>query len=250
VGVVLLQVARRPRIVIVSTGDELIDVSAAPEEHQLRASNGPALAALLASWADVSERRCGDDPTALRAALDEALSQSDVLLVTGGVSAGKFDLVPETIESLGVEKVFHKIAQKPGKPLWFGISSTAKDPEHAASTNESPRLVFGLPGNPVSSLVCARRYVLPLLWAKSGWVSPASSGIPAAYEEAAPASRLTRFLSARMEETDGIRRAFSVPINGSGDFAGFGGSDGFVEIPPAENTRAAGEKSSFFPWLP
>jgi molybdopterin molybdotransferase len=120
VGEALLHVARRPRIIIVSTGDELVDVSAAPEEHQLRASNGPALAALLASWADVSERRCGDDPEALRAALDEALPQSDVLLVTGGVSAGKFDLVPETLESLGVEKVFHKIVQKPGKPLWFG----------------------------------------------------------------------------------------------------------------------------------
>jgi molybdopterin molybdotransferase len=190
------------------------------------------------------------------------LSDADVLLVTGGVSAGKFDLVPEVLDALGVEKVFHKIAQKPGKPLWFGtrpspqtplpLASTAgeglaKSPEHPGPAQEFPRLVFGLPGNPVSSLVCARRYVLPLLWAKSGW-APLAESLP--YDGALPASRLTRFLSARMEENDGKRRGVPVPINGSGDFARFGGSDGFVEAPAGENAHEAGESLSFYSWFP
>ncbi len=248
VGAARLVVSRLPRVMIVATGDELVGISSAPEDHQLRASNGPALAALLAPWAAVSETRCGDDPAALSAAIAKALADSDILLVTGGVSAGKFDLVPDTLAELGVEKVFHKIAQKPGKPLWFGSKarSLAKNPGNPAPTEEAPRLIFGLPGNPVSSLVCARRYVLPLLWAKAGWNPPAAS---ARYEGTVPASRLTRFLSVRVEEIDGIRLAVDVPINGSGDFAGFGGSDGFVEIPAGESVREAGEKSSFFPWF-
>jgi molybdopterin molybdotransferase len=247
VGAARLAVARRPRVAIVSTGDELVDVSAAPAEHQLRASNGAALAALFAPFAEVSERRCGDDSAALKAALSEALSACDLLLVTGGVSAGKFDLVPDTLAALGVEKVFHKIAQKPGKPLWFGIRPAAQHSEQAGSATEAPRLVFGLPGNPVSTLVCARRYVLPLLWAKSG------VKVPVARESISgtlPAARLTRFLSVRVEESDGNRRIVSVPINGSGDFAAFGRSDGFVEVPAGENTPDEGEKFSFFPWLP
>ena len=247
VGATRLAVSQLPRVAIVSTGDELVDVSATPADHQLRASNGAALVALFAPWAEVSERRCGDDPVALAAALSEALSGSDLLLVTGGVSAGKFDLVPDTLAALGVEKVFHKIAQKPGKPLWFGTRSATQDPERSGSAEEAPRLVFGLPGNPVSTLVCARRYVLPLLWAKSGKVaSPASE----TFDGTVPASSLTRFLSVLVEETDGNRRVVSVPINGSGDFAGFGRSDGFVEVPAGENVRETGEKFSFFPWLP
>jgi molybdopterin molybdotransferase len=261
VGASRLVVSRLPRVAIVATGDELVDIGAVPAEHQLRASNGAALAALFAPFAEVSERRCGDDPGALQVALSEALSMSDILLVTGGVSAGKFDLVPDALAARGVEKVFHKIAQKPGKPLWFGTwpspptplphasvagEGPTKDPERPESAEEAPRFVFGLPGNPVSTLVCARRYVLPLLWAKSGWARPAES---ASHDEAVPASRLTRFLSVRVEENDGIRRTFSAPINGSGDFAGFGRSDGFVEAPSSENARAAGEKFSFFPWI-
>lgn len=261
VGAARLAVSRLPRVAIVSTGDELVAVGAVPAEHQVRASNGAALAALLAPWAEVSERRCGDDPADLAASLAEALAGADMLLVTGGVSAGKFDLVPETLAALGVEKVFHKIAQKPGKPLWFGTWPSPPTPlplasvagegtgvraERPGPAKEAPRLVFGLPGNPVSTLVCARRYVLPLVWAKSGWARPAEA---ASHDEAVPASRLTRFLSARVEENDGIRRTASAPINGSGDFAGFGRSDGFVEVPPSENARAAGEKFSFFPWI-
>ncbi|HEX2613031.1 MAG TPA: molybdopterin molybdotransferase MoeA, partial [Fibrobacteria bacterium] len=254
VGASRVAVSRLPRVAIVSTGDELVDASVTPGEHQLRASNGPALAALFAPWAEVSERRCGDDAVALTVALSEALSNADVLLVTGGVSAGKFDLVPEVLDALGVEKVFHKIAQKPGKPLWFGskaletkTGSSPKKPEHLGPAQEHPRLVFGLPGNPVSSLVCARRYVLPLVWAKSGW-APFAESVP--YDGTMPASRLTRFLSARMEEKDGKRRGVPVPINGSGDFARFGGSDGFVEAPSGENAHEAGESLSFYSWFP
>lgn len=243
VGKVHLAVARKPRVAVVTTGDELVEVSAVPEAHQLRASNGPALAALLSPWAEVAETRCGDEPEKISEALAFALSECDVLLVTGGVSAGKFDLVPDALVALGVEKVFHKIAQKPGKPLWFGAKVS---PSPASRRAEGGALVFGLPGNPVSSLVCARRYVLPLLCARSGWNPPVASAV---FEGALAPSRLTRFVPVRMEEIDGIRRVREVPLNGSGDFSGFGGADGFVEVPVDAGSAGAGKSLSFYPWF-
>src|SRR5690606_21322507 len=120
VGAASLLVTRRPRVAVVSTGDELVGIDGTPEAHQLRMSNAPGLAALFAPWADVAVARCGDGPEALAALLRDRLDACDLLLITGGVSAGKFDAVPAVLESLGAATAFHKIAQKPGKPLWFG----------------------------------------------------------------------------------------------------------------------------------
>ena len=94
-------------------------------------------------------------PSELRARLRFHLETHDVLVLSGGVSMGRFDLVPKVLEELGVRTIFHKVAQRPGKPLWFGVA-----PSGAA--------VFGLPGNPVSTLVCFTRYVLPALLGSLG----------------------------------------------------------------------------------
>jgi molybdopterin molybdotransferase len=245
VGKTTLKVARLPRVAIVATGDELVGVHETPQEHQLRISNAHGLAALFASWADVSQHRCGDDPAALEGLLKSVLLASDLVLVSGGVSAGKFDIVPDTLEKLGVRKVFHKLAQKPGKPLWFGTLDLCA--------------VFGLPGNPVSSLVCARRFVLPLLWARLGWSRPSAFSVPLGFDVDAP-SRMTHYLPVRIENragTGGIRVAEShaVPcaVNGSGDFAALGGSDGFLELPPQSANQKhypAGALMAYFPWSP
>jgi molybdopterin molybdotransferase len=251
VGKSAIMVARRPRTAIVATGDELVGLHESPLEHQLRISNAHGLAALFAPWAEISVHRCGDDPAALSDLLRTVLSASDLLLISGGVSAGKFDAVPATLEALGVRKVFHKLAQKPGKPLWFGV--TPSGPGGGSDFNGSPpkTLVFGLPGNPVSSLVCARRFVLPLLWAKLGWTGPPAPSIPLGSAVDAP-SRLTQYLPVRLGYGGGLV-AESHAVNGSGDFATLGGSDGFVELPPlnsGENHYPAGSIMAFFAWSP
>jgi molybdopterin molybdotransferase len=211
-------------------------------------SNAYGLAALLAPWADTRIHRASDDPDMLAAALRAALLSFDLVLVSGGVSAGKFDAVPSTLEALGVRKVFHKLAQKPGKPLWFGLYEAPDGPQ--VTPPKTP--VFGLPGNPVSALVCARRFVLPLLWAKLGWTVPPTEFLPLASAVDAP-SRLTQYLPVKLEkrpETGGHTVAEPRAVNGSGDFATLGASDGFVELPASQNHYPAGAQMAFFAWSP
>jgi molybdopterin molybdotransferase len=252
VGKSNLLVARRPRMAIVATGDELVGVHESPLEHQLRVSNAHGLAGLFAPWAETAVHRCSDDPAALSSVLKSALDASDLVLVSGGVSAGKFDLVPDTLEKLGVKKIFHKLAQKPGKPLWFGVTSSRPNSGTDSKETRSETLVFGLPGNPVSSLVCARRFVLPLLWARLGWSTPSAFSVPLGIDVDAP-SRLTQYLPVRLENkagNSGIPMATPCAVNGSGDFATLGGSDGFLELPPNQNHYPAGAIMAYFPWSP
>ncbi|HEY2908760.1 MAG TPA: gephyrin-like molybdotransferase Glp, partial [Gemmataceae bacterium] len=141
IGLAQVPVIPRPRVTILATGDELVPVNAAPGPGQIRNSNGPMLAAQaapLAAVADLGIVRDSED--AMRAAIGKVLATSDVVILAGGVSAGKFDLVPGVLERLGVAAHFHKVRMKPGKPLLFGTKDGV--------------LVFGLPGNPVSAWVC------------------------------------------------------------------------------------------------
>jgi len=167
VGRTDVSVIERPTVAILSTGNELVPPDHVPTAGQIRNSNGPMLtAAIRAAGARSIELGIArDEPAALRAALAEGL-KSDVLVISGGVSAGALDLVPGLLKELGVVEVFHKIRLKPGKPLWFGVrdaSSLAPRPSSLA-----PTLVFGLPGNPVSSLVCFELFVRPALARLSG----------------------------------------------------------------------------------
>ena len=145
----------RPSVAVLATGNELVACSAVPGASQIRDSNGPMIAALAcgagAEALDLGIAR--DEPEALSKALSAGLSH-DVLVISGGVSAGVLDLVPNALEQLGVRQVFHKVNLKPGKPLWFGESKTS---------SERQILVFGLPGNPVSSLVCFELFVRPAI---------------------------------------------------------------------------------------
>jgi molybdopterin molybdotransferase len=144
----------RPRVAVLPTGNELVPVGQRPVPGQIRNSNGPMLLAAIerlgAAGVELPIGR--DDRAQLRSLVERGLD-ADVLVLCGGVSAGKFDLVPEVLGELGVAQVFHKVALRPGKPLWFGVKTVG----------ERQVLVFGLPGNPVSSLVCFELFVRPAM---------------------------------------------------------------------------------------
>jgi molybdopterin molybdotransferase len=152
-GHVEVRVVPRPSVAVLSTGNELVETSRQPAAGQIRNSNGPLLAAAArAAGAEAHELGIArDERESLRAAIARGLER-DILVISGGVSAGVFDLVPGVLAELGVRQVFHKIDLKPGKPLWFG-----------ATADIPATLVFGLPGNPVSSFVCFELFVRPAI---------------------------------------------------------------------------------------
>jgi molybdopterin molybdotransferase len=236
-GMARVRVSSQPALMVVSTGDELIEPGDPISDYQVRRSNAYAVAATLRrrGFARVGDDHLLDDEAMLHERLALHLTTHEVLILSGGVSMGKFDLVPKVLARLGVEEVFHNIAQRPGKPMWFGIG-----PQGQA--------VFGLPGNPVSTLVCLSRYVIPAIAEAMGTRRSA----PERLALAAPVTfqhSLTYFLPVTLEHDEwGRPWAHPRPPNGSGDFLSLAGTDGFVELPPGPNTYAKGFVTSMFRW--
>lgn len=234
VGHVSLTVTALPRVALISTGDELVDVGDTPLPHQIRRSNTYMLRAALATLGiQATLHHIIDDEQILADRLSALLADNDVLILSGGVSAGKADFVPEVLAGLGVRKAFHKVEQRPGKPLWFG---TMPD-----------KTVFALPGNPVSTVLCAHRYVLPYLRTSLG-LPPA----PLLYAElTAPVTfrpNITYFLPVRLSPApDGRMLAHPLPGSGSADFANLLDTDGFMELPPNRSDFGMGD--AFPVWL-
>jgi len=232
-----IEVSIQPRVTILATGDELVDVESPIAAWQIRRSNDRALAALLASRGlnEVKLKHVTDDRDVLKAAIAEQLDTRDVLILSGGVSMGQRDFVPGVLSELGVQRVFHKIAQRPGKPMWFGVGPRGQ-------------AVFALPGNPVSVLVCATRYVMPALLAAMGCTAPP----PTCVALAAPidfAAALTYFVPVRMQpDAAGLPVAVPLPTQTSGDFSALTQTDGFVELPPERSHFPAGFIATYYPW--
>ena len=231
VGAARVVVGARPRVTVVTTGDELVAVDAPVLPHQVRQSNGHAALAALAlhGFPGAALGHAPDDAALLERVLGEALAASDVLVVTGGVSAGRLDLVPDVLARLDVACVFHHIAQRPGKPLWFGVV-----PDGPA--------VFGLPGNPVSALTCLVRYVVPFLAACEGADRTPPQTVRFDTLPARPPG-LTAFLPVRVEG----HAAAAVPTGGSGDLVSLLPTAGFAEVGP---DAAAPAVVPFHPWSP
>jgi molybdopterin molybdotransferase len=236
-GLARLSVSRLPRIAVISTGDELVDPGLPLQDHQVRRSNSYGLAAglTLAGFAPASDLHLPDRRDVIEETLARALVEHEVLVLSGGVSAGRFDFVPEALGALGVTRVFHQVAQRPGRPLWFG-------------TRAPGRTVFALPGNPVSVLVCLARYVIPALRAMCALrpLPQAQAALAQAYDFRAP---LSCFLPVRLRsDPDGRTLAEPRPTGGSGDFIALAGTAGFVELPRGPATHPAGLVVPFHGW--
>jgi len=230
-------VARSPSIRVISTGNELVPAGKPIEPHQIRMSNGPAVISMLEQhgYGNCQHDHLVDEPELLKQSIGEHLDQADVLVLSGGVSMGKADYVPAVLKELGVEVVFHKISQRPGKPMWFGMG-----PNNQA--------VFALPGNPVSTLVCCRQYVIPALSRASG-LREQQPEFAALAQDVSFKPQLTCFLPVRLiSNTGGQVLAMPVPTNTSGDFASLSGTDGYVELGLDESEFAAGTAAQLHRW--
>jgi len=236
-GMARVRVASQPMLAVISTGNELIEPGEPVLAHQVRRSNAYAIVSALREhgFQRVADDHIRDDAGELRERLRFHLETHDVLVLSGGVSMGRFDLVPKVLGELGVRTIFHKVAQRPGKPLWFGVAN-------------SGAAVFGLPGNPVSTLVCLARYVLPALRGSLGQ-SPERAQRLALGAPVTVTPALTYFLPVRLEPDDwGRDWAVPAPTNGSGDFTALAGTDGFIELPPGPNTYAKGFVTRLYRW--
>ena len=232
VGKASLQVKKMPKVVNFSTGDELVPVHQVPELHQIRRSNIYGIQATLKEWGVSADlHHLADDKEEMLATISSMLNTYDLFIFTGGVSKGKFDYLPDVLEELKVEKHFHKIQQRPGKPFWFGSNTKGKK-------------IFALPGNPVSSFVCVYMYLQFWLQQSLGIEQEVLHVRLKNDVEFKP--DLVYFLEATLESSpDGSLVAKAIKGNGSGDFANLVKTDGFLILPQNKSQFFANEVYPF-----
>ncbi len=227
VGKSTIKVAKQPKVLIISTGDELVAVNENPLPYQIRRSNVYSMLSLLEDLRiNAKTAHLTDDKPQLKEKISRYLEQYDVLLFSGAVSKGKYDFLPEVLDELGVKKLFHKVKQRPGKPFWFG--------------KKGSKSVFAFPGNPVSTYVGCLKYFYP--WYKK------SVGIQYENQESAILSEdfffkpeLTYFLQVKTKNEKGQLYATPVVGHGSGDLANLADADAFLEMPDTKSNFTKGE---------
>ena len=244
-GYAALDVYMRPRVAILATGDELVPVEAEPAAGQIRNSNAPMLAAMVAASGGEPWilPRAADHAKALDAALAQA-AQADLLVISGGVSAGKFDLVEPALARMGASFHFTGVKIQPGKPLVFGELPKGRGASKEKS-REKLRAVpfFGLPGNPVSSAVTFLLFAAPVLAALGGSMGPGTRFALARLKSASDKHGkpgLTRFLPAHCDFGGTIPEVELVPWQGSGDLAALARSNCFLVVPEEAHRLEAG----------
>ena len=226
VGKSTIKVAKQPKIMILSTGDELVSVNDKPEEHQIRRSNVFTLVAALEHLKIESETsHITDDKPILRQKIAQFLNDYDVLLCSGAVSKGKFDFLPEVFDELGVEKRFHRVAQRPGKPFWMGETKSCK--------------VFAFPGNPISTFVNCLAYFYPWYYKSVGVKTKEETAILT--EDVTFKPNLTYFLQVKLGDKFGHILATPIKGNGSGDLASLVNADAFIQLPNDKTEFKTGE---------
>lgn len=228
IGMSEVKVARLPKVMVISTGDELVEIDEQPAAYQIRRSNVYRLMTSLKAYQiEADMDHLADDPVQIRAKLKSYLETYDVILLSGGVSKGKFDFLPSVLADLGVEKLFHKIKQRPGKPFWFGRFA-------------NKCTIFALPGNPISSFLCTERYFKS--WLQQSLLGAQPSPTYAVLEKAVDFKPdLTYFLEVSLRYTKkGELMATPKRGNGSGDLANLVEADAFMELPRGQDHFAAG----------
>ncbi len=244
VGISTLLVRKNPTVLIISTGDEVVGIDEQPTPWQVRQSNNHTIKSILQQHGITAEMmHIADDEVAIRKHIGEAVAKYDVLLLSGGISMGKYDYIPKALEEAGVTQLFHKVKQRPGKPFWFGAQG-------------SRALVFAFPGNPVSVFMCMYRYFLPWLAANSKYQTPNTKPqIPEQYaileHEITFAPELQYFMQVRLKGNRyGQLLATPMEGNGSGDFANLVHANAFMELPADQSTFMKGEVHRVWPFKP
>jgi len=233
VGKTHIKVAKRPRIAIISTGDELVNVDQTPQSFQIRKSNVYSVLALLNDLnlnADIFHLK--DDKEELLKEIKQILKDFDVLIFSGGVSKGKFDFLPQVLEVLEVKKCFHSVKQKPGKPFWFG--------------KKENKTVFAFPGNPVATFLNFIKYFKPWYFKSTG-LDFETNNFAFLEEDFTFKSDLTYYLQVKISNKDGMLFAKPIMGNGSADLVNLVEADGFLEL---DATQSEFKKGDVFPYLP
>ena len=226
VGKSVVKVAKQPKVMIVSTGDELVGVDQIPLEYQIRRSNVFTLVSLLERLNIPSETsHISDDKLIIKSKIESYLLEYDVVLFSGAVSKGKYDFLPEIFEELKVYKKFHKVMQRPGKQFYFGKTDTCT--------------VFGFPGNPISTFVNCLAYFYPWYHRSVGLEILEEMAILG--EDVSFVPNLDYFLQVALENKSGNLVAFPVSANGSGDLASLANTDAFMQLPKDATEFKKGE---------
>jgi molybdopterin molybdotransferase len=234
VGKDKVTVKKRPRIAVISTGNELVAIDEQPLIHQIRRSNSYSLyGALIEIGITPMLLHISDDKDLLRQKLAYVIEEMDVLILSGGVSMGKFDFIPEIFRELGVDRLFHKVAQRPGKPFWFGTQKT------------SNTLVFSFPGNPVSTYANFYIYFKAWLQRSQGYIVPEL--LVKLNDPVEVTGELTHFMGAKIKWGKGNISASLISANGSGDLLSLAKLDGFIQISTDKKTYNKGELVPFIP---
>jgi molybdopterin molybdotransferase len=232
-------VRKKCSVAILATGDEIKSAGEEVADHQTRDSNGPMLQALLTAnrFPCTAPRSVADRPGVLLDALQSALDSRDIVLLSGGVSVGDYDLVPDTIKKAGGNIIYHGILVKPGKPQLMAAMPNGK-------------YVFGLPGNPLSVMTGMQEFVLPFLRMRAG-CNPQQARIlrrlPLA-EDARSGGKRQQYVLARYTEKEGQTALQPIAGSGSADLAASGSADGAIIIPAGTKLLPAGTVADFRPW--
>jgi molybdopterin molybdotransferase len=234
VGMEMLSVKKLPTVIIISSGDELVDVEETPGSYQIRRSNNYMVQAALQKYCLKADlKHIPDDSEKTVKLISQCLEEYDIIILSGGISMGKFDYIPQALEAASVKKLFHKVQQRPGKPFWFG--------EHANNV-----LVFACPGNPVATFMCLHRYFLPWLKASLGLASRPEFAF--LNEDFSFTPNLKYFLQVQLKNDNGKILANPFEGNGSGDFSNLIDAQAFIELPAEQNNFAKGEVFRIWPF--
>lgn len=236
VGILEIAVSKLPRVAIISTGDEFVIKNKMPSKYQIRRSNDMAIWAILQGWhINAHKIQVPDNKRQIHNTLKNCLGKFDVILLTGGISKGKFDYVPHSLEELSVKKIFHGVEQRPGKPFWFGVHKNGVK-------------IFAFPGNPISTFLCMHRYFIPWL-ELSLKLKKKNDFFARLTDEIMSDKYLTQLIQVKLNSNkNGEVFASRIPHNGSGDFMSLALADAFIEIPKGSKVNKKGSVFRVWPF--